>query len=335
MSAQEPGTWQELLGQLIVNTRTRARLAAAIHVRPITLQRWTEGVSRPRDENLHLLIKNLPREIYPLFMRLLIVDFPELIGEKLPEERSFQGLPAEFYARALSNMAHTPPSMYRQSMQNLILQQALQHLDPDQLGLSITLAICVPPRPGDKVRSLHEVSGLATPPWPRNPVGKPVFLGAETLIGYAVAQARPSVINSRDEKTFFPVQWVEHAKSAAAFPILRHARITGGLIIFSAHEHFFTPPRMAVIEDYTHLATCLFEPEESFDLTEIELRIMPPYERQRPYFAGYNQRILRKLIEAQAQGQQLTWHQTRQLVWRDLEDVLLQVVLQSEAENLL
>jgi hypothetical protein len=120
MDMQEPATWQDLLRQLIVHPQMRARLAAAVQVRPITLQRWVEGGTRPRVENIRLLIKNIPKETYPLFMRLLIADFPELLQDQLSEERSLQGIPAEFYARALSNLALTPASIYRQSMQDLI-----------------------------------------------------------------------------------------------------------------------------------------------------------------------------------------------------------------------
>ncbi|HEY7414932.1 MAG TPA: GAF domain-containing protein [Ktedonobacteraceae bacterium] len=334
MSTREPTTWQEFLGQLIANPQERARLASALHVRPITLQRWTEGVSRPRDENIRLLIKNLPREIYPLFMRLLLVDFPGLLHDEVPEERFFQGLPAEFYARALSNLALTPMSIYRQSMQDLILQQMLQHLDPDQYGLSITFAICVPPRSGRKVRSLREVGGLATPPWPRNLAEKPMFLGIESLVGYAVTQVRPCVINSQDEVTFFPVQWTEHERSTASFPILRHGCIVGGLIVSSAREFFFTPPRLAVIEDYAHLASCIFEPEESFGSNEIELGVMPSYAHQYSYFSGYNERVSQKLVEAEAAGRPITLQQARQFVWQDLEELLLQVTLQIGIENL-
>jgi hypothetical protein len=328
MDTQEPATWQELLGQLITNPQVRARLATAIHVRPITLQRWAEGGTRPRVENIRLLIKNIPKETYPLFMRLLVADFPELLQDELSEERSLQGIPAEFYARALSNLALTPTSIYRQSMQDLILQQALQHLDPDQQGLSITLALCVPPRFGRKVRSLREVGGLATPPWPRNLAGRPMFLGSESLVGYAVTHAHSYVINSRDEKNLFAVQWTEYEESVAVFPIFFRARIVGGLIVSSAHKHFFTQPRLAVVEDYAHLAACIFEPEESFDFNEIELGIMPPHASQCPHFADYNQRVSRKLVEANATGQQVTMQQARELVWQDLEDILLQVQME-------
>jgi hypothetical protein len=333
MNTQEPSTWQELLGQLIAHPQERTRLAAALHIRPITLQRWIQGTSRPRDENLRLLLKNIPRENYPHFLHLLIVDFPELLREELPQERPLPGLPAEFYARAMSNLALTPRSIYRQSMQELILQQILQHLDPDQDGLSVALAIWVPPRGGRKVRSLREVARLATPPWPRYQEEKPALLGLESLVGFAIAHAHSCVINSRDELTIYPVQWIAYEKSTAAFPILRLGRFVGALIIGSTREFFFTTPRLTIIEEYAHLATCIFELEASFDPDEIELGIMPPYEQQYPYFADYHQRVSRKLLETGATGQPMTLQQARQAVWQDLEDILLQIVSQTEVES--
>jgi hypothetical protein len=152
-----------------------------------------------------------------------------------------------------------------------------------------------------------------------------MYLGSESLVGYAVTHAHSYVINSRDETSLFAVQWTECEESAAVFPIFFRARIVGGLIVSSAHKYFFTPPRLAVIEDYAHLAACIFEPEESFDFNEIELGIMPPHASQCPYFADYNQRVSRKLAEANAMGEQITAQQARKLVWQDLEDVLLQV----------
>jgi len=333
---REPATWQEFLGQLIASTQERARLATAIRVRPITLQRWAEGISRPRDTHIRALVKNLPSGVYTLFMHLLVIDFPELLQETLPEVHFAQKLPPEFYARALRNLALTPQPLYRQSMQDLLLQQALQHLDPDRQGLAITLAVCTLPRAGCKVRSLHEIAGLATPPWPYNVVENLLFLGAESLVGYAITHVRATVINDREELTLFPAHWTEHERSAAAFPILRHAQIAGGLIVASAQEYFFTPPRLALLEAYAHLAACLFEPADFFASEEIALRIMPVSTLQRPYFAGYTRRVLQKFAEANAKGeQQVTLPRVRQLVWQDLEDVLLHVSSPTSVEPLL
>jgi hypothetical protein len=325
MSTQEPATWQEYLGQMIASTQERARLATVLHVRPITLQRWVQGVSRPRDENIRLLLKNIPKDDYPLFLHLLLLDFPDLLKEEIPQERFFHAVPTEFYARAMSNLALTPSSIYRQSMQDLILQQALQHLDPDQHGLLIIVAACVPPKPGGKVRSLHEVGRLATPPWNRQLEEKPGFFGLESLAGYAIAHAHRCMINSRDETTFYPVQWLEHERSTVAFPILRYGRFAGSLLFSSTRDFFFSPARLTVIEEYAHLAACIFETEETFEFNEIELKIMPPYAQQHPYFAGYHLRVTRKIAELNAQGNSITLQQARQLVWQDLEEILLRV----------
>jgi GAF domain-containing protein len=323
---QEPETWQEFLGQLVSSPRERSRLAAALRIRPITLQRWVENESRPRDANIRALLKNLPPGTYPLFMRLLLRDFPELLRDELPQERLSQQIPSEFYARAMSNLALTPHPMYSQSMQDLIFQQALEHLDPDRRGLMITLVVCVPPRAGQKVRSLREVGGLATPPWPQSPAEKPMFLGSESLIGYALMHMRPYVINSKEEMTLFPAHWTVHERSAAAFPILRQSRLVGGLIISSVQEYFFTPPRNSVIEGYADLASCIFEQSESYDPKDVDLWLMPPYAEQLPYFASYNQRVSQKFFESYTAGQQATLQQIRQRVWQELEDDLLKII---------
>src|SRR5207249_11383021 len=97
---------------------------------------------------------------------------------------------------------------------------------------------------------------------------------------------------------------------------------------------FFTPPRIAVLEAYAHLAICIFELDKSFTPEDIELSLMPPYEQQRPYFAGYHQRVARKLTVTNAREHQITLERARQLVWLELEEVLLQDISQSDRENM-
>ncbi len=324
---QPPTTWQAFLKQHIADPHNRERLAVALHIRPITLQRWADGISRPRLDNLRSLPKLLPPAAYPLFMHLLILDFPELL-EDHPSINSFtEQLPGEFYARLLSNLALMPLPMGRQSTQDLLLQQALGHLDAERLGLSISLAAFVPPRAGRKGRSLREIGGLATPPWPRDLGNRLLLLGAESLVGYAIRQGHFYVLNTRDEITFCPAHWTEHERSAAAFPILLHGNIAGGMIVSSVQEYFFTPQRLKVIEAYSHMSACLFEPHEAFAPETIDLTIMPTYKLQLPYFAGYNRRTSQKFIEVGTTNVQVSLQEIRQLVWQDLEDVVLQVFL--------
>ncbi len=328
---EEPSTWQEYLAQLIEDPQEKQRMAEAVRVRPITLQRWAESISRPRDENIRLLLKALPSGSYPLFMRLLIRDFPHLVEENIPPDRFSIEIPPEFYARALHAAVFTPQPICRQTVQDLVLRQALEHLDPERHGFTISVVACVPPHQGCQVRSLREIGGLGTLPWPHDLPEKPLFLGAEALVGHAVSQASQCVVNSRDEVTDFPVRWMENEQSAAAFPILCQTNVAGALLAASTQACFFTPPHLTVLEHYSHLASLMFEPEEFFDVhKEIALETMPAYELQAPYFTDYNWRISQKFAEANGRGAPITLREARRLVWQDLEDVLLQVFWETE-----
>ena len=57
---EQPGAWRELLGMYITSPRERQRIANALDVRPITLARWANGESLPRQRNLHQLIAAFP-----------------------------------------------------------------------------------------------------------------------------------------------------------------------------------------------------------------------------------------------------------------------------------
>lgn len=332
---REPGTWQEYLGKLIASPQERARLASKLGMKPVTLQRWAAGESKPRDINIRALLKNLPAGSHALFLRLLRHDFPELLQSELPVAHLASEIPSEFYARALAYLAFTPQPIYRQSMQDLLFQQMLEHLDSDGHGLAITLAACMPPRQGCKVRSLREVAGLATPPWPSNPAEKSTFLGSESLVGYATLHMRPYVIDHKDEPTLLPAHWTEHERGAAAFPLLRQARIAGGLIVSSAQECFFTPPRLALIESYSELADCIFEPEDFYGPNEIELRRMPAQTSQFSSVMSYNQRVSQKCFAAGVTGEEVTLQQIHRLAWQEVEEDLLQLPLSVGATDLL
>src|SRR5258708_7482056 len=132
-------SWQDLLRQLIEDIHERQRLAGAARVKPITLQRWASGASKPRYENMRTLLRNLPADSYPAFVRLISADFPGLLQEDPTLEQIHQDLPSEFYTRVLYALALTPQSICRQTVQDLILQQTLKHPVPDCQGMSICL----------------------------------------------------------------------------------------------------------------------------------------------------------------------------------------------------
>lgn len=322
---QEASTWQELLGQLINHPQDRERLAEAARVRSITLLRWASGVSKPREENLRTLLNYIPPDIYPAFVRLVSRDFPDLVEEDLTRGQVHQDLPAEFYAQAFSAHALTPQPMYRLAMQDLILQQALEQLDPERRGMSISLVCCVPPLHSTKVRSLREIGGLGTPPWKRDLQQKTIFLGAESLVGEVITKCHRVLVNSREEYTFSAAHWTEYEQSAVAFPLFHHARVAGCLLSSSAVPYYFKEAHLSLLERYSHLAALIFEPEEFFALEDIDLRIMPSYELQAPYFLDYNQRVSQKFTSAHTQHTHISLQEARLLVWQEIEDELLQL----------
>lgn len=318
-------TWQELLGQLIADPQERQRIEALAHVRPITLQRWVNGTSRPRDENIRTLLTILPKDIYPAFLRLVVIDFPHLRQEDLAISQIHQEVPSEFYARILAAFAFAPQPMCHQTIQDFLLRQAVAQLDPERHGMALSVVGCMPPDCEGKVRSLHEIGGLGTHPWKHDLEQKKFFLGSESLIGSALTKGQIRVVNSRKEMTFFPAHWTEYEMSAAAVPIVHHARVAGGLVASSAIETFFTDAHIAVLEQYAYLAGLLFEEEECYSFEDLELWMMPDYLQQSAFFQDFDQRISRKFAEQRLVPMSI--QKIRQQVWQDLEQELLQSFL--------
>ena len=326
MDKQQAETWREFLGQMIHNVRERQRLAAAACVNVATLQRWARGQTMPREEHMQQLLATFPTDIYPIFLRLAAVDFPDLWrnhGAAGQQERVHPEIPPEFSRRILDAFACTPRPMYQLAIQDLILQQIIELLDPERYGLAISIIRCMPPRCNGQVLSLREIGGMGTHPWKHDLEQKMFFFGAESLVGHAVGRLTTCVVNSRNELTFFPAHWTEYENSAAAFPILGHARVAGGLVASCAREGFFTASPVAVLEHYADLAALLFEMEDFYQSEDINLRIMPLYSRQTPLFRNFNPRVSQKFTEAALEGRQIGLQEARLAVWQDLETELL------------
>ncbi|MBX5458018.1 MAG: GAF domain-containing protein [Thermogemmatispora sp.] len=331
-------TWQELLSQLIRDIQLERRLAQEMGVQPITLRRWARGIVQPREDNLRRLLKAVPREVYPELMRLLANDFPKLL-EQSTETSAPAVLPAppvELYVRALSMYTTTPPSLYPEALYDLLLQQMLRQLDPEQRGLAVTVARCMPPpAPGGKVRSLREIVGRGNPPWPRDLSQQAIFLGAESLAGAAVTHCRLVTIPSRDEEySLFAAHWVEHEQSAVACPILWQTRVAGCLIVSSTLPHAFTQAQQSLIERYAQLLSLCFRPEAFYSHSDIELRLMPLYTEQLPYLQNFRRYVSRKVEEACAAGRSLSLYEAQEFAWREIEEQLLELPLrQTKAET--
>jgi hypothetical protein len=166
----------------------------------MTLVRWASGLTIPRPQNLRQLLKTLPSTESPLWRELIAKEFPEFAEpETGPEvENESVEIPSEFYARIINTYAITPPQRRFWAISNLVLQQALAQLDPNNVGMSITIAQCIPPSGAERrVRSLRELTGQGTPPWPANLEPQAMFLGIESLAGYTTTVGHLLTINRR------------------------------------------------------------------------------------------------------------------------------------------
>lgn len=321
---QIPHTWREFLEELIQNSQERQRVANELGINPMTLTRWMNNESKPRPHNLHRLLAVFPQHRDAL-LQLLALEFPEFSSSAKDEATADQtiGIPSEFYARVLTTYATTSKYRLFWSISNLVLQQALGQLDPNHLGMALTVAQCMPPSQGNKVHSLRERVGQGTSPWPFNLDEEAIFLGAESLAGYAVSQCRPVIIQDPSEQGMFPAHWTAWEQSAAALPIMRLNACAGCLLASSRQPGYFLPARQRLVQNYAVLLALAFTPEEFYNSHDIDLRPMPFYRTQKTLVSKFRQLLSSFMHQAQSAGQPINMLEAEQVVWQQLEEELL------------
>jgi len=323
--------WRALLGKMISDLQERQRIADALGVTTITLTRWATKKSNPRMESLRLLLRTLPSHRQQ-FIELIQEEFPNFMVEDVSAEKTLQEIPSAFYDRVLRAYASSPPLLRASSIRITILQQILSHLDPTQFGLAISISQCILPSARQKVRSLREEMGRGNLPWRSHLENRTQFLGIESLPGYAVSTGHAVVVQSREEKSFlFPTHHVAWEQSAVAQPLLLSDRITGCLYISSTQQNYFSEARQYLIRSYADLLLLAFEHDQFYNIEQMALGTMPPYEIQKPYLARFQQRVVQHMIQATQQNQPVTRLQAELLVTQELEKELL--LLPYEIDN--
>lgn len=318
--------WRVLLGKIIADPQEQQRLANDLSINPATLDRWVNGSNSPRLYNLRRLISALPQQRDEL-LPLVLQEFPNLNLDNFETTDSTDTssiIPSEFYMRVLEACAMTGKSQRFWTVSNLILGQALGQLDPNNLGMAITIAQCMPPSPDGLVRSLREVYGRGTPPWQPNLTREALFLGIESLAGYVVTKGRPIAVEDRANRLgFYPVRWEKWEESSCIAPIWFEERLAGCLVVSSAHPRYFLPFRQALIERYARLMMLAFDAEHFYAQRDIQLLPMPDHEVQRQHAVNFRQRISDILTEAVQQQQPVTIEDAEHQVWQQLEAELL------------
>jgi transcriptional regulator with XRE-family HTH domain len=327
-------SWRDVLKQVLSDAGERERLAKAVGVSPVTLQRWSSGESiSPRPYNLQLLLRAFPPHLQAAFAELVRQEYgalPDRESLDVPEQIDYLFLRQYWETRAT-----TPAVLLFWALTGNILQNALRQLAPQGVGLALTVAQAMPPAPGGLIRSLREVTGLGSPPWPTDLEHHMQFLGAESLVGYVASHCRAEYIDDlREQVTFLPLYRTEYEASAMACPILYANRIAGCLLCSSNQPGYFRPPaRRALIEDYAQLLAAAFHAEQFFAPEQLELQLMPSRKVQQAAFATFQKRVNELMKEAFQTSRLLTRQQAEQEVWQQVEEELLHSVVEPGAST--
>ena len=316
-------TWRELLGKIIQDPQERQRIVTELGVNPLTLTRWVSGQSNPRPQNLHQLLNALP-QYREVLLELIKKEFTDFAGGTDYDEGVTSTIPPEFYMRVLHTCTTIPKQLLFSSVCNLILQQALEHLDPQRLGMAIIVVRCMPPHNEYKIRSLRQAAGRGTPPWGRDLEQQSAMLGAESLAGHAVISGRLEV-NQRlkDNLSLSPGYRGQWEESAVAAPIMHVGLIAGSLLVSSTQPDYFLPRRCTLIQSYADLLAIAFAPGDFYTFGQIQLGVLPPYGEQRAFFIEFQRRLAETMIRTARDKLPLNLVQAEKMVWQEIEEELL------------
>jgi len=182
--------WQSILQQILRIPGEQQRMAVAIGLSQMTLTRWAKGESNPQRPHLIRLLQVIPPAYRDQMLEALEDTYPDI--HSWQKDNSEENIPSEFFAQLLSVRTTTTDSLRFWRISDMVLKQVLAQLDPNQLGMAVTLVQCMPPSEahGNKIRSLRERAGRGTFPWSADLEPIALFLGMESLAGYATESRR-------------------------------------------------------------------------------------------------------------------------------------------------
>jgi len=344
MNMRERAYWRELFDAIIHVRGERERIAKAIGVVAVTLSRWASGESSPRPRYLSPLVQAIPDEHRSAFQTSIAQEFPshhfnepmqeDLSDEPIQDHTRFS-IPFQFVSRILATRATDAPHQVSWVMIQQILQHALLHLASDGQGLKITVILCRPPRDNGIICSLREKVALGTYPWRENVEEQVRFLGADTLVGYTVATARSHQVRDLTvNPTFLPYLRDEHEISAAACPIMWHSHIAGCVLFSStAVGTFESDALMVLLQAYTNLIALALAESDFYDVSLIQLRVMPTFKDQEQYLASFQRRVIALMKESVSSEYPLTRMKAEKIAWQQIETLLLAYYSRSSCEH--
>lgn len=322
---EDTESWRALLQEITEDPREKHRICQELNIQPITLTRWINGNTDPRPQNLYHLLSTLPQYRDQLIDLLQLDErFVDFSFERLDKEA--HEIPVDFYINLLKNRAIMLEHARFKGSGRAILQQAISQLDPERLGMSVSIVRCMPKsRKDQKIHSLRESIGVGNPPWGRDRELNAMFLGAESLCGYVVTTGEEQINQDvQHGDSLIPAHKTPEEKSAAVYPIVHEGKIAGTLLISSTQLNYFAAEaRLNLMKNFANLVALIFEPDEFYDSFDIHLLPMPDQQQQAPYFANYRQRVLDLLAQRRGTEQEMTSSEAEDEIWRRLEEELL------------
>jgi len=260
-----------------------------------------------------------------------IIDDPQ--EKQSVADASPEGIPVTLYNRVLHLLCTTSYERRFWTTSTAVLNDALKRLDPDRLGLQLSIQQCMAPAYGNTVRCLRARLALGTPPWSEL-VEQKRFFGAESLVGFATSIGRQHTMVTINEKQRLPDYLPEHTMSAVASPIIYIGRVAGCLLVVSTQPGYFCQPALLdLIQNYAELLMLAFHPEDFYDLECIELQPMPSFQVQRSYLSSLQQRILGLLKKAATDHNPLNYDVAEQQALWQVEEEFLQLSTPRSAEE--
>lgn len=317
--------WRTLLQEITEDPREKHRICQELSIQPITLTRWINGNTDPRPQNLYHLLSTLPQYRDQLIDLLQLDErFVDFSFERLDKEA--HEIPVDFYINLLINRATMLEHARFKGTGRAILHQAISQLDPEKLGMSVSIVRCMPKsRKDQKIHSLRESIGVGNPPWGRDRELNAMFLGAESLCGYVVTTGEEQINQDvQHGDSLIPAHKTPEEKSAAVYPIVHEGKIAGTLLISSTQSNYFAAEaRLNLMKNFANLVALIFEQDEFYDPPDIQLLPMPDQQQQAPFFANYRQRVLELLAQTRGTEQEMTSSEAEDEIWRRLEEELL------------
>lgn len=188
----------------------------------------------------------------------------------------------------------------------------------------VAIAQCMPPTPGQKVRSLRQVVERTS--WEDRPARQTQFLGAESQAGHTVMIGRSIAVQSLAEKERqYAIRYEPEEGSVATCPIMKADASVGCLYVFVPRQNYFTSEPLQVVQAYANLLILGFEASEFYSMPDIDLGIMPALALQLPVFTDFQARVTRYMLQEQAKSSLVTRPQTEQIIWKEIENELLRI----------